>query len=379
MTYAILQQYWWCLVAVLGSLLVFLMFVQGANALIFFVGKNHTQRTLMINSTGRKWELAFTTLVTFGGAFFASFPLFYSTSFSGAYWVWILLLFTFVFQAVSYEFHTKNGNLLGSKAFQLFLTINGVLAPIIVGAAVGTFYTGSNFIVDKSQMTSITGGVISSWGSAWHGLEALTEPLCLALGLTVLCLDLVLGCLYMLNNIDNEELAKNIKKYLFGSTIAFLVFLVASLALLFTMKGYAVDEQGVVSLVQYKYFINLIEMPVALVCFLLGAVLVVAGIVMGLFTKSKRGIWPSGVGTVLVVLSLFFIAGFNGTAYYPSSTNLQSSLTIMNSSSSMTTLTAMSYVSLAIPFVFAYIFYAWRKMDKAPITEKEIKGTEDKY
>ena len=379
MTYAFLQHYWWVLISLLGALLVFLMFVQGANALIFAVGKEDGQRRMMINSTGRKWELAFTTLVTFGGAFFASFPLFYSTSFGGAYWVWILLLITFVFQAVSYEFQNKKGNLLGSRAFQIFLMLNGILAPLIVGAAVGTFFTGSDFIVNKDVMMLDGGGVISTWGSAWHGLEALSEPLCLALGGTVLFADLILGCLYMLSNIRDLELEANIRKCLKIFSPVFLVLLVLALVLLFTMDGYAVDAEGQVCLEAGKYLHNLLGMPVVLVMFLLGALLFVAGILMALFKNSRKGIWPSGLGIVLFVMSLFFLAAFGGTAYYPSSTDLQSSLTLQNSSSSEFTLTAMFYISFAIPFVLAYIFYAWRQMDKKPLTREEIDSEENKY
>lgn len=378
-THSFLQHYWWILVSLLGGLLVFLMFVQGANSLIFLIGRDFAQKRMIINSTGRKWEFTFTTLVTFGGAFFASFPLFYSTSFGGAYWVWILLLITFVFQAVSYEYQNKNGNILGYKMFQIFLTLNGFLAPLIVGAAVGTFFTGANFMVNKSEIMVTGAKSISSWQSSWHGLEALTEPLCLSLGLTVMFLALVLGCLYLQNNIEDNVLGDRIKKYLRISSILFLLCLVTALAILFLKNGYAVDQNGVVTLTKYKYFFNLLQMPVVLVMFLLGAVSVVAGIFMGAFTKSVRGIWPAGIGTVLVVMSLFFLAGFNGTAYYPSYFDLQSSLTIYNSSSSKFTLEAMFYVSFAIPFVLAYIFYAWKQLDAEPITNEEIKTTEDKY
>ncbi len=379
MTYAFLQNYWWVLISLLGALLVFLMFVQGANALIFIVGKNSEQRRMMINSTGRKWELAFTTLVTFGGAFFASFPLFYSTSFSGAYWVWILLLVTFVFQAVSYEFQNKNGNVLGSKVFQIFLMINGLLAPLIVGALVGTFFTGSDFTVRKEVMLQAGGGAISTWGSCWHGLETLLQPLCLAVGGTVLLADLILGCLYLLNNIEDRELENNIRKCLKSLWKIFVVFLVLALAFLFTREGYAVDRDGTVSMENMKYLHNLLQQPWLLVLFLVGSVLFVVGMVMGTFRKSRKGIWPAGFGIVMVVMSLFFLAGFNGTPYYPSYADLQSSLTIQNSSSSKMTLEVMSYISLAIPFVLAYIYYAWRQMDKKRLTREEMVKVEEKY
>ena len=379
MTYAFLQQYWWVLISLLAALLVFLMFVQGANALIFIVGKDPAQRRMMINSTGRKWELAFTTLVTFGGAFFASFPLFYSTSFSGAYWVWILLLITFVFQAVSYEFQNKEDNLLGSKAFQIFLMINGLLAPLIVGAAVGTFFTGSDFTVNKEVMSQFGGGVISTWGTAWHGLEALAQPLCLALGGTVLFADLILGSLYLLNNIQDEALEKNLRKCLKVVSPIFLILLIISCVLLFMKFGFAVDAEGTVRLEAGKYFHNLLQQPLVLGFFLVGAALFVWGMVLGTFRNSRKGIWPAGVGIVLFVMSLFFLAGFNGTAYYPSYADLQSSLTLQNSSSSEVTLKAMFYISFAIPFVLAYIFYAWRQMDKKPLTREEMEGDDNKY
>ena len=378
-TYEFLQQYWWFLIALLGGLLVFLLFVQGGNALIFLAGKTEDQRQLIINSTGRKWELTFTTLVTFGGAFFASFPLFYSTSFGGAYWVWILILITFVFQAVSYEFHSKAGNLLGKNAFRWFLTLNGCLAPFLIGTAVGTFFTGSAFVVDKDAVADLGAPVISRWVSVYGGLEALAHPFNVALGLTVMLLAIILGILYLLNNIDHKPLESQLRHGLNLLFAAFLLMLVSALVLLFTMEGYAVSESGVVSRVPFKYLHNLIEMPAALAMFLVGAVLVVTGVVRTIRVKDyKRGIWLSGPGTVLVVMVLFFLAGYNGTSYYPSSVSLQSSLTLANSSSSEFTLRAMSIVSLVIPFVVAYIAYFWRKMDLHSLTKKELE-TEDKY
>lgn len=378
-TYEFLQHYWWFLIALLGGLLVFLLFVQGGNALIFLAGKTEEERQLIVNSTGRKWELTFTTLVTFGGAFFASFPLFYSTSFGGAYWVWILILITFVFQAVSYEFQSKAGNILGKKAFRIFLTLNGCLAPLLIGTAVGTFYTGSQFIVNKNAVVDIASPVISRWANEWHGLEAVANPFNVEFGLMVTLLALCLGALYMINNIDHKQLAIQLRRTLTWCFVAFLVVLVVVLVQLFTMEGFAVDEAGVVSMEAGKYFQNLIQMPILLVVFLVGALLLVAGVVLTLMKPTfNRGIWLAGPGTVMVVIVLFLIAGYNGTAYYPSSADLQCSLTLANSCSSEFTLKTMAIVSLIIPFVVAYIAYFWRQMDKRSLTKDELEHT-DKY
>ena len=378
-TYEFLQQYWWFLIALLGGLLVFLLFVQGGNALIFLAGKTEAERQLIVNSTGRKWELAFTTLVTFGGAFFASFPLFYSTSFGGAYWVWILILITFVFQAVSYEFQSKAGNLLGANVFRVFLTLNGCLAPLLIGTAVGTFFTGSPFVVNKDAVADLSAPVISRWTGDWGGLEAITVPFNIGMGLLVLTLAVVLGALYAINNIQHESLEKQIRRCLQQAFGCFLAVLVWVLWQLLTMEGFAVDEAGVVSMVSGKYLANFLEMPLVLLMFLIGAVLLVTGVALTLWKKNYvRGIWLSGPGTVLAVMSLFMIAGYHGTAYYPSTADLQSSLTLANSSSSEFTLTVMSIVSLIIPFVVAYIAYFWHKMDKRSITVEELE-TEEKY
>ena len=376
-TYEFLQQYWWFLISLLGGLLVFLLFVQGGNALIFLAGKTEDERQLLVNSTGRKWELTFTTLVTFGGAFFASFPLFYSTSFGGAYWVWIAILITFVFQAVSYEFQNKAGNLLGKNAFRVFLMLNGLLAPLLIGTAVGTFFTGSSFVVNKDAVADIGAPVISRWMGEWGGLEAVAVPFNVGFGLLVMTLAIVLGALYAINNINHETLREQLRRCLKKAFISFLTILVLVLLLLLTMDGFAVDAQGVVSMVEYKYLFNLIEMPAVLALFLVGAVLLVAGVALTLFKKGfTRGIWLAGPGTVFVVMALFMIAGYNGTAYYPSTADLQSSLTIQNSSSSEFTLTAMSIVSLIIPFVVAYIAYFWYKMDRRSLTAQELKEEE---
>ncbi len=377
--YIFLQHYWWFLIALLGGLLVFLLFVQGGNALIFLAGKDETERELIINSTGRKWELTFTTLVTFGGAFFASFPLFYSTSFGGAYWVWILILITFVLQAVSYEFQGKAGNLLGKNAFRAFLTLNGCLAPLLIGTAVGTFFTGSQFMVDKSAVLNISAPTISRWVNGWHGLEAVTEPFNVGFGLMVMLLAIALGALYMINNIDNEKLAAQLRRSLLISFSAFLLTLIFVLVQLLTMEGFAVDASGVVVMEKYKYLHNFLQMPVVFVMFLVGAVLLVAGVALTLLKPNfKRGIWLAAPGTVLAVMALFMIAGYNNTAYYPSTYDLQASLTLANSCSSEFTLRTMAVVSLIIPFVVAYIAYFWRQMDKKSLTSDELTTT-DKY
>ena len=378
-TYEFLQQYWWFLIALLGGLLVFLLFVQGGNALIFLAGKNENERELLVNSTGRKWELTFTTLVTFGGAFFASFPLFYSTSFGGAYWVWILILITFVFQAVSYEFQSKAGNLIGRNSFRVFLTLNGCLAPLLIGTAVGTFFTGSQFIVNKNAVADIAAPTISSWASNWHGLEAVANPFNVEFGLMVMFLAICLGALYAINNIDNDKLASQLRRSLLISFVCFVVMLVLVVAQLLTMDGFAVDANGVVTMESGKYLHNFLQMPIVLAMFLIGAVLLVVGVVMTLYKNAfKRGIWFAAPGTVLAVMALFMIAGYNGTAFYPSTADLQSSLTLSNSCSSEFTLYTMAIVSLAIPFVVAYIAYFWRKMDKKSLTTEELNDS-DKY
>lgn len=377
MNYEFLQQYWWFLISLLGGLLVFLLFVQGGNALIFLAGKTEEERQLIVNSTGRKWELTFTTLVTFGGAFFASFPLFYSTSFGGAYWVWILILITFVFQAVSYEFQSKAGNLLGKNAFRVFLMLNGLLAPWLIGAAVGTFFTGSPFVVNKDAVVDAGAPVISRWVGEWGGLEAVANGFNLSLAHMVMFLAIVLGALYGINNIAHPTLPGKLRKSLLRSFVLFLVTLVLVLAQLLTMDGFAVNEASAVSMESYKYLNNFLEMPVVLVMFLLGAVLLVAGVVLTLLKPNfNKGIWLAGPGTVLAVIPLFLIAGYNGTSYYPSSADLQSSLTLANSCSSEFTLTAMSIVSLILPFVVAYIAYFWQKMNNRPLTKEELKETE---
>ena len=376
-TYEFLQHYWWFLIALLGGILVFLLFVQGGNALIFLAGKSEAERQLIVNSTGRKWELTFTTLVTFGGAFFASFPLFYSTSFGGAYWVWVLILVTFVLQAVSYEFQSKAGNILGKTAFRVFLTINGCLAPLLIGTAVGTFFTGSDFYVDKNAVSDIASPVISRWGSAWHGLEAVANPFNVEFGLMVLFLTITLGALYLINNIDSERLAAELRRVLVVVFALFLVMFLVVVYHLITMEGFAVDATGAVVMEQGKYLHNLLAMPAVLVLLLVGALMLVVGVVATLVRKNfTRGIWLAGPGAVFAVMALFMIVGYNNTAYYPSTADINASLTIANSSSSEFTLRTMAIVSLIIPFVLAYIAYFWRQMDKRSLTTEELEEGE---
>ena len=379
MSYEFLQNYWWCLIALLGGLLVALMFVQGANLHLGNRALDDVRKRMIVNSTGRKWELTFTTLVTFGGAFFASFPLFYSTSFGGAYWVWVLLLITFVFQAVSYEFQHKKENLLGVRGFRIALIVNGLLAPFLVGTAVGTFFTGSGFVVDKMAMAQSSAQVISRWSSAWHGLEALAQPHAVMLGFTLVFLASILGALYVLNNVDDEQVHAQMRRTVRMAAAPFLFCFLLWTVILLIRPGFAVDAAGTVSLEPYKYLHNLLQMPAVLVMLLIGVVLVLLALWKGGFTASRNGIWYGGIGTVLVVMAVFFLAGFHGTAYYPSVTDLQSSLTLRNSSSSYFTLKVMSWVSLLIPFVVAYIAYAWHAMDRRKITPEEMTGPSAKY
>ena len=370
MDYSFLQQYWWFLVSLLGAILVFLLFVQGGQSLLFTIGKTELQQKMLLNSTGRKWEFTFTTLVTFGGAFFASFPLFYSTSFGGAYWVWMLILICFVLQAVSYEYQAKKGNLLGKKTYQYFLLANGVLAPVLLGTAVGTFFNGAEFVVNKEQLTAVGMPVISSWANPLHGLEAAFVIWNLLLGLAVFFLARVLGLLYYINNIADDDVTTRCRKRLLPETVLFLVFFLAFLVRLLVADGFAVNpDSGEIFMQPYKYLMNLVEMPVVLLVLLVGVVSVLFGIGKSYLSPTWiKGIWFAGVGTVLTVLALLLCAGWNHTAYYPSVADLQSSLTIQNSSSSPFTLQVMSIVSLLVPFVLAYIFYAWRSIDLFKIT-----------
>ena len=366
MTYSFLQQYWWFIVSLLGALLVFLLFVQGANSLVYSLGKTEEGQRKVIESTGRKWEITFTTLVTFGGAFFASFPLFYSTSFGGAYWLWMIILFSFVLQAVSYEFQHRKGNLLGTRTYRCFLILNGIVGPLLLGGAVATFFDGSNFIVEKASLTDIGAPVISRWANASAGLDALLDLWNLALGLAVMFLARMLGILYIMNNVDDEDIRSRGSVRLIGSTVPFLVFFLAFFVRTLLKEGYAVNpETGVVFMEPMKYLHNYLNMwPLALLT-VIGVVLLLYGVIRTIISATYiKGIWPAGIGVILVVLSLLLVAGLGNTAYYPSNADLQCSLTISNSCSSEFTLRTMFYVSLLVPFVFAYIAYVWRAMDR---------------
>ena len=360
-----LQQYWYVIVSLLGSVLVFLFFVQGGQTFIFRIGKSESERTIIINALGRKWEFTFTTLVVFGGAFFASFPLFYATSFGGAYWVWMAILFAFVIQAVSYEFRSKASNFLGRRTYEMFLFINGLLGTFLVGVAVATFFSGSQFSLN--EMNNV------SWATPARGLEAALSLFNLSLGFTVFFLARVLGLLYFMNTIDNENIIASTRKQLLYNAIPFVAFFLLFATWLMLREGFAVNPQtGEIFMEPYKYLHNLLAMPPVLVMFLSGVVAVLGGIALSILRGSSHGIWLSGPGTVLVVFSLFMLAGFNHTAFYPSAHDLQSSLTIQNASSSHYTLVAMSWVSLFVPLVFAYIVVAWRALNRKKITEKEM-------
>lgn len=379
MTYIFLQHYWWFIVSLLGALLVFLMFVQGANSMVFSLGHSDEERRVVVNSTGRKWEITFTTLVTFGGAFFASFPLFYSTSFGGAYWLWMVILFSFVLQAVSYEFQNKLGNILGTRTFQWMLVANGIIGPLLLGGAVATFFNGSNFVVDKGNLTSFQ-PVISHWANASYGLDALLDPWNLVFGLAVFFLARILGTLYIINNVDDENIRSRSSVRLVGCTITFLIFFLAFLVRTLLKEGFAVDPStGLIVMEPMKYLHNLIAMLPLLIVFAVGVVLLLYGVGRTIVSKTYiKGIWPAGTGVVLAVLALLLCAGWNNTAFYPSNADLQSSLTIANSCSSEFTLRTMFYVSLLVPFVVAYIAYVWYAMDKKKLTKEEV-SVEEAY
>lgn len=372
LSYLALQQYWFIIVSLLGAILVFLMFVQGGQTFIYRIGKTEKERTIIINTLGRKWEFTFTTLVTFGGAFFASFPLFYATSFGGAYWVWMIILFAFVIQAVSYEFRSRASNFLGKKTYETFLFINGLLGTLLIGVAVATFFSGSQFSLN--EMNNV------NWETKARGLEAALSLFNLTLGLTVFFLARVLGLLYFMKTIDHAEIIARTKKQLLYNAIPFVVFFLIFAIWLMFRDGFAVDPAtGNVSMEAYKYLHNLVQMPIVMIMFLIGVLLVLGGIIWSLLRTTSKGIWLTGPGTILVVMNLFFLAGFNYTAFYPSNYDLQSSLTIQNSSSSQYTLVAMSYVSLLVPFVLAYIVYAWRAISNKKIDEAEVTAEDDTH
>jgi len=371
-THIFLQNYWWLIVSVLAALLVFLMFVQGGQSFIFSLPANETQRKMIVNTLGRKWEFTFTTLVTFGGAFFASFPLFYSTSFGGAYWVWIAILFSFIIQAIAYEFRSKPSNVFGQGTFDLFLFINGCLGPLLIGTAVGTFFTGARFSLD--QMNQV------HWQTAWNGLEAVLDIRNVALGLAVLFLVRINGLLFIINTVEDEEIVSRARRKLIMNSLYFLVFFLYFVGSILVTSGFAVDPvSGIVSLEKFKYLHNLLGMPIVLVLFLAGVVGVLYGLYASIFRGSNKGIWFTGAGTVAAVLALFLLAGYNNTAFYPSSYNLQHSLTIRNASSSLFTLKTMMFVSFLIPFVLAYIWYAWKAITSEKVTGEEVNSDDHAY
>jgi cytochrome d ubiquinol oxidase subunit II len=365
-SHAFLQEYWWLMISILGSLLVFLMFVQGGQSFIYTLGSEESERTMILNAMGRKWEFTFTTLVTFGGAFFASFPLFYSTSFGGAYWVWIAILFSFVIQAISYEYRSKPSNILGKRTFELFLFINGALGPLLIGIAVGTFFTGSRFFVDEMNF--------SRWENGWHGLEAVLNFRNLALGFTVLFLSRLLGLMYIVNAIEDKQLDLASRKAAIPNSVLFLTAFLFFAVSLLVAEGFAVDADGTVFMERYKYLHNFLDMPLVLIFFLSGVIMILWSLYRLIFTTSVSPVWFGGTGTILVVLALFLIAGYNNTSFYPSVSDLQSSLTIRNASSSHFTLNIMMYVSFFIPFIAAYIWYAWRAVNSRPIDRGEMEG-----
>lgn len=364
-SHAFLQGYWWMIISLLGGLLLFLMFVQGGQSFIFTLPRSKLQRTMLVNALGRKWEFTFTTLVTFGGAFFASFPLFYSVSFGGAYWLWMTILFSFIIQAVAYEYRSKPSNVFGTRVFDCFLFINGCLGPFLIGVTVATFFTGSDFSLDIFNR--------ATWGNSWHGIEALSNPVNLLLGFSVLFLARVLGLLYISSTIDDTDLIRESRTALIYNAVPFLIFFISFVIFLFSGKGYQVTaETGVVSIRESFYFHQLLDNILFLFLFVIGVLLVIAGIISGIYKRFPIALWSAGAGTVLVGMSLFFIAGYGGSAFYPSSADLQSSLTLAKASSSRFTLQTMMYVSFIIPFVLAYIFYAWRALTSTKITAEEI-------
>ena len=371
-THLFLQQYWWIIVSLLASLLVFLMFVQGGQSFIFSLPENDNQKTLIVNAMGRKWEFTFTTLVTFGGTFFASFPLFYATSFGGAYWVWIAILFSFIIQAVAYEFRSKPDNILGKKTFDIFLFINGSLGPLLIGTAVATFFTGAMFTLNNENQVQ--------WQTKWYGLEALLDIRNIALGFAVLFLARINGLLYLINTIDDESLRKRSVRRVTWNTIPFLVFFLFFVAAILLSDGLVVDQEtGIVSIEKFRYLHNFLQMPFVLIIFLIGVITVLYGIGVTILKSGVKGIWCSGSGTIITVFALFMIAGFNGTPFYPSQFDLQSSLTITNASSSQFTLKTMMFVSFIIPFVLGYIWYAWKAINNTKMTEAEMNSEEHKY
>jgi cytochrome d ubiquinol oxidase subunit II len=382
-TYDFLQKYWWFIISLLGGILVFLLFVQGGQSMLNSLSKKEDEKKLLINALGRKWEYTFTTLVTFGGAFFASFPLFYSTSFGGAYWAWMILLFCFVLQAISYEYQSKPGNIFGPKTYRAFLFINGVLGTFLVGVVVASFFTGSEFTVAKGNIAGMgaTGATISQWQNPFLGIELLANVRNLCLGFAILFLTRTLACLFFVNRLDHEALEKRSRKHTLYNGVPFVVFFLVFLIWTLLSEGYAVNpDTEQVYMEPMKYLYNFIEMPVVMVFFLLGVLAVLYGIISTVFMPAfKKGIWFAGVGVVVTVTMLLLVVGYNNTVYYPSSIDLQSSLTLQNSSSTFFTLSTMAVVSLLIPFVLAYIFYAWRVLEKKRLNLKDLESDEHAY
>ena len=367
-----LQQYWWIIISLMAGILVFLMFVQGGQSMIFSLAKTDLQRTIIVNTMGRKWEFTFTTLVTFGGAFFASFPLFYATSFGGAYWVWITILFSFIIQAIAFEYRSKPKNVFGKKTYDIFLFVNGSVSPFLLGVAVGTFFTGSLFSLNMMNQVQ--------WATPWYGLEALTNWRNLALGFTIIFLVRLNGLLYIINTVAVDDIVEAARKRIVPAALLFLAFFLGFIISLLVSDGYAVDyETGIISTLNYKYLQNFIDMPLVSIFFITGTAVVLYGIIISSFRGSFKGIWFTGTGTVLVVFSLFLVAGFNGTSFYPSSYDLQSSITIYNASSSQFTLKTMMYFSFIIPVIFTYVWYAWNAISDKKITAEEMEGGGHKY
>lgn len=370
-TLILLQHYWWAVIALLASLLVFLLFVQGGQGMLYELGRTAAERTMIVNSTGRKWELTFTTLVTFGGAFFAAFPLFYSTSFGGAFYVWMLILLVMVIQAVAYEFRRKPDNIFGERFYNILLVINGIGAPLLIGTAVGTMFTGAEFTVNRANLSIIGGeSTISQWVSPWYGLEALADMRNVCLGLALVFLSRMLAAQYFMNDIDDRTLFGRSRKAMLINAVPFVIFFVAFLLSILVSDGWAVGADGIITVEPYKYLHNMFAMPVVTALLLAGVVSVLASVVLGYFRSSRKAIWFGGIGTVVTVWMLLLTLGFNGTAYYPSLVDAQSSLTIRNSSSGLFTLKTMTVVSALVPFVLAYIWYVWREVNKHKISQQ---------
>ncbi|HEF4194451.1 TPA: cytochrome d ubiquinol oxidase subunit II [Campylobacter coli] len=365
-----LQIYWWVILSLLGGLLVFMFFVQGGQTLIDELSSDELEKTMLVNSLGRKWELGFTTLVLFGGAAFAAFPLFYSTSFGGAYWAWLCILFCFILQAVAYEYRKKENNVYGSKTYEVFLKINGYLGVFLIGVAISSFFSGSHFVLNEHNFVS--------WQNSLRGLELLFNPFNYLLGIALVFLSRILGAAYFMNNIKDENIKAKVVRKLSINSILFLPFFLGFLAWIFIKEGFGVDEKGIVSMTENVYLYNFLDNILFAILFIVGVVFVLLGMVQGSKGCSKT-IFTLGFGSVLAVFALFLSIGLGSSAFYPSLSDLQSSLTIRNASSSYYTLSVMAYVSLLVPFVLAYIIYVWNAMDRVKITREEMKDSEHLY